>query len=111
MPFTPKARQRLTITSLLRPHSRALALGLAAAIGEGIAGLLEPWPLKVVLDNVLRSRPSHGWLNRMLLAAGGRNSVHEFAALAVLAIAALDAVCSYGEKYVTTSVAQWVKHE
>ena len=45
---------RLTIRELLQPHVPALSLGLLAVIGEGAANLLEPWPLKIVLDDVLR---------------------------------------------------------
>ncbi len=54
----------LTIRDLLRPHLRALALGFGAVVAEGLANLLEPWPLKVVLDNVLKSRTGHGALNQ-----------------------------------------------
>jgi subfamily B ATP-binding cassette protein MsbA len=51
------------LRELLKPHSKALAAGLVAAIGEGIANLLEPWPLKLVLDNVLRAgRRTHRWI-------------------------------------------------
>ena len=35
----------------------------------------------------------------------------QFAAVAVLVIAVVDAVCSYAEKYLTTSVGQWVMHD
>jgi ATP-binding cassette, subfamily B, bacterial len=82
-------------------------------VGEGAANLLEPWPLKVVLDNVLRTRPPQGWLNKWILATFGDNKlgVLNFAALAVLAIAVVGAGCSYVEKYVTTSVGQWVTHD
>jgi ATP-binding cassette subfamily B protein len=45
-------RRALSIKVLLRPHSRALAAGILAVIGEGITNLLEPWPLKIVLDAV-----------------------------------------------------------
>jgi len=104
---------RLKITDLLRPHSKLLIAGLIAVVGEGVANLLEPWPLKVVLDNVLRSRPAQGWLNQLILSWTGQDklSVIRFAALAVLAIAAMGAVCSYVEKYITTSVGQWVMHD
>ena len=82
-------------------------------LGEGLANLLEPWPLKVVLDNVLRSKPTQGWLNTWILSSFGNDKlgVLKFAALAVLAIAIVGAGCSYVEKYVTTSVGQWVTHD
>jgi ATP-binding cassette subfamily B protein len=113
MPTQPPARKSLTITDLLKPHSKILLLGLIAVIGEGIANLLQPWPLKIVLDNVLKSREIHGWLNSLIQSTVGpdRLAALEFAAVAVLAIALVDAVCSYTEKYVTTSVGQWVMHD
>ena len=48
------ASKPLTIRELLRPHRKALILGGLAAVGDGAAGLLQPWPLKIVFDNVLK---------------------------------------------------------
>ncbi len=105
--------RKLSIAEVLRPHSRALALGLLAAVGEGVANLLEPWPLKIVLDNVVRSHESHGWLFRLVVSVAGedRIAILKFALGAVVFIAVLDALCSYAEKYLTTSVGQWVMHD
>ena len=104
---------RVTIKDLLRPHVKLLFIGLAAVIGEGVADLLQPWPLKVVLDNVLQSRPIHGWLSPFILSVVGQDklAILKFAAAAVLAIAIMDAICTYTDKYVTTSVGQWVMHD
>ena len=109
----PGKRPRLTVRELLKPHVPALAFGLLAVVGEGVANLLEPWPLKIVLDDVLQSRPANGWLDHLAHAAAGdtKLAVLTFACCAVLAIAALDAVCSYAERYLTTSVGQWVTHD
>src|SRR5712691_10850537 len=106
-------RRQFKIIDLLRPHRKALAIGIAAVIGEGVANLLEPWPLKIVLDNVLKSRPVHGWLNDLILSTVGEDplDILKFAAVAVLAIAVIGAICSYTEKYVTTSIGQWVTHD
>src|SRR5215831_16094229 len=107
------AFRQLTISTLLKPHRKALALGLLAVIGEGVANLLEPWPLKVVLDNVLRNKQTGGWLNHFIASVTGNDKlgILEFAAVAVLAIAVIDAICTYAEKYLTTSVGQWVMHD
>ena len=109
----PIHHRALRIRDLLRPHYKILALGLLAVIGEGIANLLQPWPLKIVLDNVLKSRQIHGWLNPWIISLVGDDklAILRFAAVAVLAIALLDALCSYTEKYITTSVGQWVMHD
>ena len=101
------------IRELLAPHSKALTFGLMAAVGEGVANLLEPWPLKIVLDNVLKGRQIHGWLNPLILkiSAGDKHGVLLFAAAAALVIAMVEALCSYYEKYFTTGVGQWVMHD
>jgi ATP-binding cassette, subfamily B, bacterial len=103
----------LNIKDLLRPHAKALAVGLLAAIGEGVANLLEPWPLKIVLDNVLRSHPAQGWLDRFIfsIARDDKIAALKFAAAAVLLIALGDALFSYTEKYLATTVGQWVMHD
>ena len=106
-------RRQFKIIDLLRPHRKALAIGIAAVIGEGVANLLEPWPLKIVLDSVLKSRPVHGWLNDLILSTVGEDplDILKLAAVAVLTIAVIGAICSYTEKYVTTSIGQWVTHD
>ena len=108
-----KSRKRLSIAGLLRPHTKALAFGFLAVIGEGAANLLDPVPIKIVLDNVLQSKPLSGRLNQFGLATGGEDklAILKFAALAVLAIAALGALSSYAESLITTRVGQWVMHE
>src|SRR4029077_3848081 len=105
--------KRLSIRELLRPHVTALTVGFVAVVGEGGANLLRPWPLKIVLDSVLRSHPLHGWLNHFIETTVGDDklAILKFACAAVLAIAALDAVSSYTEKYLSTSVGQWVTHD
>jgi subfamily B ATP-binding cassette protein MsbA len=107
------AHRTLKIRELLRPHWKTLAAGLLAVIGGGVANLLEPWPLKIVFDNVLKSRQIHGWLNPLILSLVGDDKLRilKFAAVAALVIAAVGALCSYVEKCLTTSVAQWVMHD
>lgn len=109
-PLPPK---HLNIRTLLRPHTGALILGFLAVIGESAANLLEPWPLKIVLDNVLRSKASNGWLSGFIHKAAGYDplGILKFACVAVVGIAILDAISSYAEKYLTTSVGQWVTHD
>src|SRR5258708_39006818 len=51
---------RLEIRDLLRPHRKALVLGLLAVIGDGLADLLQPWPLKIVIDHVVKGKELGG---------------------------------------------------
>jgi len=107
------AKRRLRLTELLKPHLGSLILGFLAVVGEGLANLLQPWPLKIVLDDVLRARESHATVMHWLYRLGGSDKIVllKFACLAVLGIALLDAVSSYFEKYLTTSVAQWIGYD
>src|SRR5215472_3096032 len=89
-----RQKKRLSIRELLRPHKTALLFGFLAVAGESAANLLGPWPLKVVLDDVLRNRESHATVTRWMhaLVGSGKVAVLEFACAAVMAIAILDAV-------------------
>ena len=113
VPATNRIQRGITVLQLLRPHQRLLWLGLLAIGGESIADLLEPWPLKIVLDNVIARKNSHGWLFALIRQTAGTepHQILLFACVAVGLIALLDAVCTYSEKYITTSVGQWVTHD
>src|SRR6516225_4580060 len=100
------------IAGLLEPHSKLLAFGLVAVLGEGVANLLDPWPLKLAFDTFGNKGLGHG-LNRWVTSAIGSNkaTILAFAAFAVIGIALLDAVCFYTDKHLTTTVGQWVMHD
>ena len=44
------------VSHLVRSHWKALTLALLAVLGETVADVLEPWPVKVVVDNVLLNK-------------------------------------------------------
>src|SRR5579862_3756103 len=102
-----------TFKRLLRPHITSLTIGVVAVVIEGLANLAEPWPLKIVLDAVMKAKSEHGWLHQMIGSAIGtdRITIVKFAALAVLAIAGVGAVSNYTERYLTTSISQYVIYD
>jgi ATP-binding cassette subfamily B protein len=106
-------KKKLQISYLLRPHWKSLAIAFVAVLGETITGLLEPWPLKIVFDNILGSKKMPPWMAVFVYATLGQGTlaILEFVAAAVLLIAIVDAISTYTEKYLTTSVAQWVAHD
>jgi subfamily B ATP-binding cassette protein MsbA len=106
-------RRKIQISYLLRPHWKTLTVAFVAVLGESITDLLEPWPLKVVIDYVLGSKKAPPWLSNIVAITVGRQkiSILYFAALAVIVIAVVGAISSYFEKYLTTSVGQWVMHD
>ncbi|HJQ25951.1 MAG TPA: ABC transporter ATP-binding protein [Blastocatellia bacterium] len=106
-------KNSLRITQLLRPHWPALVLAFLAVLGETLTDLLEPWPLKVVLDNVIGNKALPHWMQGYVVAWLGtdKTAVLHFAIAAVITIALVGAISSYAEKYLTTSVGQWVMHD
>ena len=102
-------------TTLLRPHRRLLTLASFAAVGEALADIAQPWPLKIVLDNVLHHHGAKGnaWLNNMVVSIAGTDqwAVLKLATIAALLIAVFGAICSYAETSLTTSMGQWVSHD
>lgn len=99
------AAQLLSFRRLLRPHWKLLAVAFGAMLVESAASLAEPWPLKVIFDHVLGSKPPPGWLSAWLGAGTDRLTLLDAAALAVIVIAVLGAVSSFGQKYLSTTVA------
>jgi subfamily B ATP-binding cassette protein MsbA len=86
---------------------------LVAAVGEALADLLSPWPLKIVIDNVIKTKPLSPWAHRIVLALAGddRFSIVRVAAIGAVVIAMIGALCSYAQKRGTTTVGQWVMHD
>jgi len=103
----------ISLGRLLRPHVAGLTIAIVAVMVEGGASLAEPWPLKLVLDTVLKTKPAGRWLHRVVAVAGGTDKIGmlKFAAVAVLVIAAVGAVSSYTERYLTTTVGYDVLHD
>jgi ATP-binding cassette subfamily B protein len=105
--------KKLKIVDLLRPHWTALILAFAAVLGETLTDVLEPWPVKIVVDNLLQHKRLPGWVQHFVDSVFGQNqmAVLNFAVGAVATIAIVGALSSYFEKYLTTSVSQWVTHD
>jgi len=108
-----KHKKKLKLGHLLQPHRAVLALAFLAVLGEAGTDLLEPWPLKIVFDYVFGTKKMPPWMSGVLSATFGVNKVAilHFAIVAVIVIAAAGALSSYFEKYLTTSVGQWVMHD
>ena len=106
-------RQRFKLIDLLRPHWKSLSLAFVAVLGVTLTDLLEPWPLKLVFDYLLKSKPLPEWLNPIASTFGTNDKVSllNFAAIALVVVALLSALSSYSEKYLTSSVGQWVMHD
>ncbi|NYF88693.1 ABC transporter ATP-binding protein [Tunturiibacter empetritectus] len=102
------------IGSLIRPYRGTLVGIFLAMLVETVMSLATPWPLKIILDNVVGDHKMAPWLHRLigpLLESGSRLHVAALAALAFVVISLLGAVASYIDNYYTESVGQWVAHD
>jgi subfamily B ATP-binding cassette protein MsbA len=89
-----------------------MTVALVGVAGGTVAELLEPWPLKIVLDHLLQSRPLPGWLQPAIGWIGGdKLAVLNVAVLAVAVIAVTGAASSYLTSYFTSCAGQWVMHD
>jgi subfamily B ATP-binding cassette protein MsbA len=90
-----------------------MTAALGAVVFETLADVLEPWPLAIVVDNVLGGKPLPHLLRPIAASWFGTNTgaLLEFALAAIIVIAIVGGVASYVEKYLTTTVSQWVAHD
>ncbi len=102
------------IKSLVRPYWSSLAIILAGMLVQTAASVAGPWPLKIVLDNVVGSHKLPPWLDHVLqplLSGTGKMQIAAAAAMAIVLIAVIGAIASYFANYYTTSVGQWVAND
>jgi ABC-type multidrug transport system fused ATPase/permease subunit len=102
------------IRELIRPYRGKLLIILAAMLVETAMSLANPWPLKIIIDNVIdHKKLPHGLdeLVRPLLDGGHKLQVAGLAAAAFVVIALIGALASYIDNYYTESVGQYVAHD
>ena len=102
------------IRDLIAPYRWTLCIVFVAMVIETAMSLAGPWPLKIVLDNVVGSHHLPGWLDAVIkhVAGGaGKMQIAGMAALGFVLIAAISGIASYVENYYTESVGQWVAHD
>ncbi|MEV1292072.1 ABC transporter ATP-binding protein [Pseudonocardia sp. NPDC049635] len=89
--MSPLRRTLRHLLPLLRNHTVLVALGMLAVLVEVLATLAEPWPLKIVIDDVLPTALDGRPLERTF----GIPTLALIAAAGVLAASALRACASY----------------
>jgi ABC-type multidrug transport system fused ATPase/permease subunit len=102
------------IRSLVRPYRATLLIILIAMLVQTAMSVAGPWPLKIILDNVVGSHklsPEMAHLLGPLLRGEGKMKIAEAAAIAAVLIAIIGATMSYIANYLTTSVGQWVAND
>ena len=89
-------RSLWSFRSYARPHAAALVAGVGLRIAELLADLAQPWPLAVVIDSVLGTKPLPGFLKVPLGPfSGTRMMLLTAAAVASLVVAFASAAFDY----------------
>jgi ABC-type multidrug transport system fused ATPase/permease subunit len=102
------------IGGLISPYRKTLVIIFIAMLVETLMSLATPWPLKIILDNVVGDHKMAPWLHhllRPLLESGSKTQIAAVAASLYVVIAILGAIASYIDNYFTESAGQWVAHD
>lgn len=101
------------VRELVRPYRKWLIIVFIAMLFETAMSLAAPWPLKIILDNVVGKHQLPEYLTwlRDLSFAEQTQSLAAVAGLLVVLIAVIGAVAGYIDNYYTESVAQYVAND
>jgi len=101
------------VLDLIRPYRRWLAIVFVAMVVETAMSLAGPWPIKVIIDNVVGNHPLPEWLRWLwdMPVAKDKMGLALLAGIATILIAAIGSAASYIDNYYTESVGQWVAHD
>jgi ABC-type multidrug transport system fused ATPase/permease subunit len=107
------SRSSTLIRQLLMPYRLHLSAILAAMVIETVMNLAAPWPLKVIIDDVVGHGHSSPLFTRIEATLAGTQKMQLAAlmALSFVLIAILAAIAGYIDNYITESVGQRVAHD
>lgn len=93
----------------LRPRWKLAATSVVLTVLASLAALLTPWPLKIVVDNVLQKHPLPATLTHLLGSFGtDRIALLIFAALASLLVALMMNGLHVANNFVNTKIDQFI---
>jgi ABC-type multidrug transport system fused ATPase/permease subunit len=101
------------LRELLRPRRRDLVILLTVTLLQMAMSLAAPWPLKVILDNVVGNHPAPQWISWFFPMLGGAGKAHIAGAAAIVTvmIAVLTGVAMYVGSYFTESLSQCIGND
>jgi subfamily B ATP-binding cassette protein MsbA len=101
------------LRELLRPRRRELVILLTVTLLQMAMSLAAPWPLKVILDNVVGNHLAPQWISWFLPILGGAGKAHIAGAAAIVTvmIAVVTGVAMYVGSYFTESLSQCIGND
>lgn len=113
--FNRKSKRGLVslVLGLVRPYRKWILLIFVAMLIETMMGLAVPWPLKIIIDNVIGQHPLPEWLSWMANTSTEKKelSLTAIAVIGIVIITAFGSLASYINSYFTESVAQNVAND
>ena len=101
------------VLELVQPYRKWLIIVFIAMLIETSMSIAAPWPLKIILDNVIGKHKLPDFLTWLRDFSSGEHTIAlaGVAGLGVIVIAAIGAVAGYIDNYFTESVAQYVAND
>jgi len=92
------------------PYRAPLAVGGALVLVVAAADIATPWPLKVIVDNVLRGNPLSGVVGDLFesLPGSGEDSILTAAVVLLITLVLVNAAADYLSSYVLDGIGQRV---
>ena len=101
------------VLELIRPYRGWLIVVFVAMLIETAMSIAAPWPLKIIIDNVVGKHKLPEFLTWLRDFSSGEHTLAlaGVAALGAIVIAVIGAVAGYIDNYYTESVAQYVAND
>ena len=109
-----KSKNQLAfVLALIIPYRKWVLIIFVALLFETLMSLAGPWPLKIILDNVIENHKLPSWLAWIGLSqmSSEKMGLALVAAITVILIAVIGAIAGYLDAYYTESVAQYVAND
>jgi ABC-type multidrug transport system fused ATPase/permease subunit len=98
---------------LSRRYRKWVIVIVIAMLAETLIGLATPWPLKIIIDNIIENRRLPGWLQWIDSLFPGENKMQlaTLAAVGFVLIAALGSFATMIENYYNEKVSQHIAND
>ena len=108
----PQSLIRMAL-GLMKPYKKWLMLVLLAMLIESLISLATPWPLKIVIDNVINENPLPHWLDWLNRLLPGNHTTNLAIACGVILVflTAIGGLADFMDNYFTESVAQYMAND
>ena len=97
----------------VRPYKKWLLLIFLAMLTGSLVDIATPWPLKIIIDNVIGQQPLPSWLSWIgeFSATESKMNLAASAAIILVVLTIIGAVAGYISSFFTESVAQYVAND